>query len=388
MNKDKLIYILNQYSHTEGSHFFHILNLLEEIAKLNIKIVLIIEKVTDIPVIINENIKIIAQKERALLKRPIELFKILKSLILYGYQKIFIRISTTAALPAILATRLYGGEVYFWSSGTVFEHDKAKPWNLNKIKWLLKSRLPFLIVKKYVHHFVTGPESMKNYYVQFGRVKADKIMILYNDIDTERFKMVSSAEKAAIKNELQINQAQKVILFVHRLSPIKKPLYYFPYILEKFYRVYNAADKYSIYIIGDGEDRRELENKIRESSFKEHVYCLGKRPNKEIHQYYQAADIFINPTYEEGFPRILLEAMASGLPIVTTDAGGIKDILGSEQLKFMVNKDDRDLFVDKLIELARNPNLQEKLSKENLARVQRYSTPNVAKMYVERIFGG
>lgn len=381
----KLVYILNQYSPDEGSHFYHVLNLLEEISKKGVSIALVIEKAADAPVFGNNDIRVIAQKEKARHKRPLELFNILRELNRQGYKNIFIRISTFAALVAILVTRLYGGETYYWLSGTNFEHDRARPWGIERMRWLLKTVAPFMLVKTLVRHFVTGPESMKGYYVTAGKVKEEKITILYNDIDVKRFKPLTEAEKDRTRAELGLATDKKVLLFVHRLSPIKRPLFYLPYIIEKFYE---KEDGFLTYIIGDGGERKGLEISVANVGLEDRIFILGRKPNREIHKYYQVADIFINPTYEEGFPRVLIEAMASGLPVVTTDAGGIRDIVGNRQRDFMVDREDRDLFLRKLIELAQDAGIQQTLSEENLERVKRYSTENVAGMYVERIFDG
>jgi hypothetical protein len=175
----KLIYVLNQYSKKEGSHFYHILNLLEEIAKNDVDIKLIIEKAIDIPHFDIPNIEVIAQKESGL-KRLIELFNILKKLNKQGYKKSFVRISQNGAIPAILISKFYGGQVYFWQSGTTYEIEKKKAFDLKKF---LKSELPFNIVKKFTTYFVTGPESMLDYYEKIVGVKKEKLVCLYNDID-------------------------------------------------------------------------------------------------------------------------------------------------------------------------------------------------------------
>ena len=87
----KLIYVLNQYSKKEGSHFYHILHLLEEIAKNDVDIKLIIEKAIDIPHFDIPNIEVIAQKKKGIM-RVFELFNILKKLNKQGYKKTFVRI--------------------------------------------------------------------------------------------------------------------------------------------------------------------------------------------------------------------------------------------------------------------------------------------------------
>ena len=379
----KLVYILNQYSNKEGSHFYHVLRLLEEIAKHGVEVALVIEKAKDIPVFDIPNIQVIAQKQNGI-KRFFELFSILKELNKQGYKKTFIRISQNGAIPAILVSKLYGGEVYYWQSGQGHILDKQKPLNFEKIKWYLKSKIPFEFVKKYTDYFVTGPESMLDYYEEVVGVRREKLRCLYNDIDLNRFKILNENEKDKIKNELNIPKDKKIILFVHRLSPVRKSLYYMPFVVEK---VLKENKDYICYVIGGGSELEQLRKLVKEKHLENQIFILGERPNKEIHKFYQISDVFINPTFTEGFPRVLIEAMASGLPIVTTNAGGIKDILAKKQKEFMVDKNDREAFAKKLEELIKNENIQKELSKENLERVKRYSTENVAKMYVNVIFG-
>jgi len=381
----KLVYILNHYSADQGSHFYHILHLLEEIASYRVEIVLVIEKSEGEPVFENENIKVIIQKQTKPLKRIIELFSILKSLSKQGFQKIFIRISQNAALPAIAVAKLYGSEVYYWQSGTTHLVNDRQIKNLQDIKRFIKSHLPFYLTKKYVDHFVTGPESMVEYYRDVVKVPEKNLMVLYNDIDLNRFTQIEEDEKVALRKELRLSKDEKIILFVHRLSPVRKSLYYMPYVIEVLGDLLRKKN-YKCIVLGGGPEKAVLEEEVKQKNLDDIIYILGEKPNVEIQKYYQLAELFINPTFTEGFPRVLIEAMASGLPIVTTNAGGIKDILGSRQLAYMVDINDRDAFSEKLKSLLEDKNTQLELKEENLQRVKRYSTENVANMYIEKIF--
>ena len=375
----KLVYILNQYSNIEGSHFFHILNLLEEIAKNNVEITLVIEKATDIPNFNIPNIEVIAQNKSGLM-RVFELFNILKKLNKQGYKKIFVRISQNGAIPAIAVSKLYDGEVYYWQSGKGHILDKEKPFS---VRHFFKSKLPFEIVKRYVDYFITGPESMLEYYENIVGVKKEKLVCLYNDIDISRFKIIDQNKQKIVKNELNVDVSKKIILFVHRLSPIRKSLFYMPFVLKD---ILLSEDDYICYVIGGGDEKKELKKLIKQDELEDKIFVLGEKPNSVIQKYYQISNIFINPTYTEGFPRVLIEAMASGLPIVTTNAGGTADIVGELQSKFMVDIHDRKGFAIKLKELVGDEVIQQKLNDENINQVKKFSTENVAQMYIREIF--
>jgi glycosyltransferase involved in cell wall biosynthesis len=146
------------------------------------------------------------------------------------------------------------------------------------------------------------------------------------------------------------------------------------------------SNDFILLFLGSGPDKVIVEELFKSSGISNNVIFLGDVPNFEIQSFYQTADIFINPTFAEGFPRVLLEAMACGLPIVTTDAGGIGDILGISQQHFMTPRDDSKLFSEKLNILLHSKSEQIKLSNENLVSVKRFYTKEVAKMYRDLLF--
>ena len=380
MNK-KLIYILNQYSDKEGSHFFHVINLLDEIASNNVNITLVIEKATAKPKFNSKNIKVVLQTKRGFL-RFFELFRIVKKLNKQGYKKVFIRISQWGAIPAILVSKISNLETYFWHSGTTHRLDKNRKINSNYFRWLITSSLPFNFVKNNISYFVSGPKTMLDYYNHEVGVKKEKLVCLYNDINLDRFNVLDSNSRKNFKLKSGFQANEKIILFVHRFSPVRKSLFYMPYILTDVLKDKNNK----CVVIGGGPELEEFKIKVEEMGLSSQIMILGEVPNSKIQDYYSISDIFINPTYTEGFPRVLIEAMASGLPIVTTNAGGIKDILGPKQLNYMTDISDRDKFKELLNSLLYDDESCNNLISENLEHVKKYSTPKVAKMYIENIF--
>ena len=115
------------------------------------------------------------------------------------------------------------------------------------------------------------------------------------------------------------------------------------------------------------------------------VSLVGARPNDEIASYLRAADLFILPSLSEGSPRVVIEAMACGLPIAAFDVGGVRDLLGPLQQDCVVRRGDLEALAATIRRLVTDPHLCEELRQENLREVRRFSTDEVARMFVERI---
>lgn len=381
----KMIYVLNHYSSGDSTHFYHIINLLNKVADSGVKICVVIEKADSAPHFENSNIEVIIQKKKNKILRLFELINISKKLVNNDYKKVFIRISTIPTMIFIVLSWFKNIETYYWHSGTIFDSRKNKKLDFNSLSSMI-SKMKFTFIKKYVNNFVTGPEKMVIYYAENAKVPKEKIKLLYNDIDLGRFNKVSLNEKNILRKKLSLPTDQKIILFVKRLSPIKKPMFYLPYIIEKFNEKYDNA---TFVIIGYGDEKKKLDEYLKKNKDSiRNVLFLGAVPNKDVQNYYMVSDVFLNVTAEEGFPRVLLEAMASGMPVISTNVGGIEDILGDKQSNFLFNLEDRDSIVNGLLKLCSDVNIRDDLSNENLFQAQKYSTANVSIMFENLIFGG
>jgi len=173
----KLIYILNHYSESSPSHFFHVINLLEKIADQKVIIKLIIEKCDSTPALNSSNIELIPLRSSKCL-RPFSLFRTLIKLNRKGYKKVFIRISWRAALIAIITSFFTKQKTYFWHStqGSIEHYNSLKP-GIQKLLLFLKFQYPFKLVLKGVSRLVTGPESMAEYYSKNYGIETKKIEV-------------------------------------------------------------------------------------------------------------------------------------------------------------------------------------------------------------------
>lgn len=382
-NGPKICYVLPLYDSSTDQHFSHLPHFLSELGK-SADVAVIIEKCKGVPSIENVNV-IIPQKYgyRNRFLRMLELARIALRLRRAGYKKFFIRISVTAGLTLGLLSRLTGIETFYWVSGQ--GKDLLPRWSSGFKDFLVRLRaelrfVPFYLATRLVNHFVTGPETMKDYFSREFGVNEKKTIVLYNDIDAVHYQQVRrKADKRAIRKKLGLSPEKKVVLFVGRVSQFKGGANIIP-IAEKVFAFDDA-----VFLVLGIVYLNEVKEEIISKKLEDRIRLLGAVPNSEIADYYLSADVFIMPSESEGFPRVLLESMACGLPFVAFDVGGVKDIVVPEQLDFVVPRGDIDLFAGKVVQLLQDLHLRQKLSEAGLERVKLFSTEKAVQMFLERI---
>jgi glycosyltransferase involved in cell wall biosynthesis len=154
-----------------------------------------------------------------------------------------------------------------------------------------------------------------------------------------------------------------LIVAVGRLEPIKG----FPYLLEACALLRRRGLDFVCQIVGDGSLRRELEQKIHVLGLGERVRLLGAHDIRKVREILAAADVFTLPSVrtptgdQDGVPVALMEAMATGLPVVTTRVSGIPDLVAHDACGLVVEPADVEALANALARLLKNPTLGERL---------------------------
>jgi glycosyltransferase involved in cell wall biosynthesis len=136
-------------------------------------------------------------------------------------------------------------------------------------------------------------------------------------------------------------------------------------------------------IVGDGPERRTLEACAKAMQVSEQVRFLGNVSGETKYQLLNIADIYVSSTQHEGFGLVFLEAMASGLPIVSYDNGGHVDFLINYKTGFLVKLNDTSSLTEHIRELCGNADLRRNMGEFNKRYVEDYYVENCAKKYQE-----
>jgi glycosyltransferase involved in cell wall biosynthesis len=207
-----------------------------------------------------------------------------------------------------------------------------------------------------------------------------------NWVDLKRF--AALPDKLTLRLQLGWPANKKVVLFLHRLAERKGAHYIVPIAREVLTQYPGRASDLLFVVAGDGPYQSSLEKDVREAGLKEHFQLAGWVPNREAIRYFAAADVYMMPSREEGFPRTLLEAMAAGCPFIAADVGGVKDILTPTQANFLVDQGDWQAMAAPLVRLLTDSSLSDDLARDGRARVQNYSQERVLQTFASLIRDG
>jgi glycosyltransferase involved in cell wall biosynthesis len=280
-----------------------------------------------------------------------------------GVRIFYTHYSYPGAIATGLVTRIFGGVSYYWNCGLVWEVHAATRGPRRILQWFT-AELPLWLSLKMSHHLVTGTRSLADGYAKNYGLVPESIVVIPNWVDVKRFAIA----KSLARKRLSIPPGERVVVFVHHLSPRKGA--------DRLPALARSLRGARLYVIGGGPLERELREAARDLP----LTITGKVPNTDIPEYVAAADVFIMPSREEGFPRVLLEAMAAGTPFVATPVGGVPDIVPDPLC--LASPED---FPERIRFLLDNPAQQRRLSMLGAKTVRRYAKDPVVRQFEKMV---
>lgn len=218
----------------------------------------------------------------------------------------------------------------------------------------------------------TPSQSMKDL---IGNYKIKKeVAVIPNAIDIDLFREKDEQEIALLRKELQISPDDIVILYLGRVSlekNIDKIIKALAIIRDK------KIDNFKFVVVGDGTAVKQLNSLANSLGLTEKVKFVGAIEREKVRHYYQIGDIFSFSSTSETFGMVIIEALASGLPVLAVKAPGAVDII-TDGLDGILVEDDVYQFAEQLENLIKNRELRQELSSNALQTVKRYSSDTIS----------
>ncbi len=228
-----------------------------------------------------------------------------------------------AEQPAILHTHGWDADIIGWMASrgmkirqVVHIHVMLDWLKSKRIKHRVRRWLTRLIFRDQNVFPVAVSAAVQRYWAKYLPMDEKTIRIIRNGIDVERFQPAVHA----IPHSSEV----PIIGVAARLSPMKG----IEYLLDALGILNHHGIKFKLKVAGEGNYRTVLEQRARDAGITQQICFLGYVENMPA--FYQSIDLFVLPSFTEGFPLSVLEAMATGIPVVASAVGGIPEILRDE----------------------------------------------------------
>ncbi|MCX7549504.1 glycosyltransferase [Xanthomarina sp. F2636L] len=245
--------------------------------------------------------------------------------------------------------------------GTIFMSKSLFSAILRKVYLFLHT-----LVKNRVNNTIFQNEDDKNLYLK------------YNLISNSNYSLILSSgiELKKITQRAKRNNLTFTFICVARLVYEKGIIN----LLEAARICSNKGYKFKYLLVGPLEENSKKLNKNILSQYEDIVDILGSR--SDVLNLLETSDAFVLPTFREGFSRVLLEAAAVGLPIVSTNVTGVRDFTRHNEEAILVEPKNSETLANAMVEIATNKNLADKLAENALKHVKQFSLENVSKQYI------
>lgn len=211
-----------------------------------------------------------------------------------------------------------------------------------------------------------------------GICSPDKIQVIPLGFDLLKFRENLAEKRSATRQNWKLEEDEIAVAIVGRLAPIKNHGLF----LDTIALLAEKGIRARYFIVGDGQEKPMIEKRVKELEDRYGLKVELTSWIKDIATFNAGMDIICLSSDNEGTPVSLIEAQASGVPVISTDVGGVKDILDEGNTGFVVSKKDPEAFAEKLQLLIENKEIRTKMSQNgwNFVRDKFHYTTLVKNM--------
>ncbi len=219
-------------------------------------------------------------------------------------------------------------------------------------------------VRPLVGKYITVSRDLERWLVETIGVPPQRVVQIYNGVDQERFRPAAAPPEAVAPPGF-LEPESLVVGTVGRLAAVKDQAT----LLRAFALLAGERPTLRLVLVGDGPERHRLERLARELAVESRVWITGDRD--DVPRLLQGMDLFVLPSLGEGISNTILEAMATGLPVVATRVGGNPELVTPGENGLLVPRGDPRELAAAMARLLDDPALRRRMGAASLARVRR-----------------
>jgi glycosyltransferase involved in cell wall biosynthesis len=196
-------------------------------------------------------------------------------------------------------------------------------------------------------------------------IPADRVGVIYNGIDTTAFASPAASDRQAARIEMGVEADAFVILLVARLDYLKDHAT----AVRTVKRLAQEQPKARLVLVGEGPEHAKIQELVEQEQLGAQVRFLGLRKN--VAQLLGGADVFLLTSISEGIPLTVIEAMATGIPVVATRVGGVPEVIEDGQTGWLAPSGDDRALAGHLLCLANDVQLRMDMGRRGQERARR-----------------
>jgi glycosyltransferase involved in cell wall biosynthesis len=234
---------------------------------------------------------------------------------------------------------------------------------------------------KRCHHLIAITEPMVDAFVAHGIAPRAKFTVVPSGVDLAKFSPHAN-HRDHVRRELRLDNGAPVVAILARLDPLKGH----DDLLTILPRLVQRHPGLKLLFIGDGFDRKRLEQRIVREKLSEHVLVLGLVSHDEMPRLLTAVDVKVLPSYQEGQSRTLIEALLCGCGIVAYDVGGMPMICIDGQTGRLVPPGDRAALADAISWMLDHPDQRCRLVAQGQQHVREKFSAAAMLEQIEQVY--
>ena len=239
------------------------------------------------------------------------------------------------------------------------------------INWMI-----FYPIEKYLSQYTDCLITINNEDYELARKKFKKckqIELIYGvGVDENKFNFkMTNQEKHELRKSLGLRDNDFVLIEVGELNKNKNQIM----AIEAMKDLVKINNSIKLLLVGVGTQEQFYQNKIKEYNLQNNVYILGYR--RDIPKLMKISNILLSLSYREGLPVNVMEAMASGLPIIATDCRGNKDLIVNGENGYIININNMNELKEKILFLLENKNICEQFEINSKKKIKKYGNQEI-----------
>jgi sugar transferase (PEP-CTERM/EpsH1 system associated) len=272
------------------------------------------------------------------------------------------------SIEAVVAGRLAGScAVVHGEHGHESDGAAGEPWRRVAFR-----RLAFELADR----VLAVSCQLRDHHARRTGFRADRITVIHNGVDTRRFSP-DEAVRVGVRRQLGLADNALCIGCVGNLLPVKSHIT----LLRALEVVAGGRPNWRLVLLGEGSERHNLEEFVRSrAGWDSRVLCLGS--SKQVPEMLNAMDVYVLPSVNEGISNSLLEAMATGLPVIASAVGGNPEVVVDDDCGLLFPARDHVRLADQLLTLWNDPERRRELGLRARQRIAtHFSLASMTQQY-------